>query len=183
MKKFLKIHKYTKHKYMNGGLVFSSQKKACCSSMRLFSPSFHCIPCINFASAEMAQGPPSAFKIAFKITVNVAGAVVWVQRMSFRGKPPTRRLGLGLWVRVGLGAKNGNSTYGSVSKSERSALLTQEDTLTQHLNSPFIPQCTLLFPLRCRCDVTSLHGFHRPALKVLHVILILLFLAFCNKRN
>lgn len=46
-----------------------------------------------------------------------------------------------------------NLTYGSVTESQRTALLTREETLTQHLISPFIPQCTLLFPLQCRCDV------------------------------
>lgn len=122
---------------------FSSQKKAHYSSMRLVSPSFHRVAHINFAPAEMAQRPPSAFKIARKLILHVAGAVARAQRLSFRVKTPTG------WEEGET--NNSNSTYGSVSESHRSALLTQEDTRTRHHISPFIPQCTLRFPLWCQC--------------------------------
>lgn len=68
---------------------FSSQKKSRYSSMRLFSPSFHRVAHIKFAPAEMAQRPPSAFKIARKLILHVAGAVARAQRLSFRVKTLT----------------------------------------------------------------------------------------------
>lgn len=63
------------------------------------------------------------------------------ERLNFKSKSPG---GMG----EGGGRITANSTHGSVSQSHRSALRTQEDTLTPHRISPFIPQCTLLFPFR-----------------------------------
>lgn len=56
--------------------------------MRLFSPSFHRVAHINFAPAEMAQRPPSAFKIARKLTLHGAGAVAKGTKTELQSKNP-----------------------------------------------------------------------------------------------
>lgn len=69
---------------------FSSQKEAHYSSMRLSSPSFHRVAYVNWAHAEMAQRPPSGFKIALQLIfcVSRSDAVSREQKAEFQSKSP-----------------------------------------------------------------------------------------------
>lgn len=123
----------------------------------LFTPSFHHGAHnqvnTNSASVEMAQRPWSA------ITVSNLGLMYRVLLPGYKGRASEQKPLTGPSTRGSTRVRGGgemddsNLTCGSVTWSQCTALLAREETLTQHLISSFIPQCTLLFPLRCGCDM------------------------------
>lgn len=155
---------------------FITQTKARYSSMRLSSPSFHCVAYMNWAPAEMAQRPPSAFRIALQLMLRVgrSEAVSRVQLAEFQSRSPG-------WVERG-GRRITAIQLMVVFNKVTTQLFAHRKTLSRHI-SPFIPQCTRLFPLWCRRHLAPLHGFHGPALKVLHLVFVLFFLGFWREKQ